>query len=248
MSLTWRSPAMLPPPVNPADVVPPADPVARLALGAAWRLRAFGHALAHGLRRVPGGRHHVAVVDRLRQALLGSDAFLAHPALSGGEDPERLAQARFRLEPLPNCESWAEVAMADVLYGGALDRGIAALARSSDAAMAEAARAAVPAEPFGLPVLRALAADPRNRQCLQILVDRWLPSACHAFGRPGTAVDADLAARGVRPAALTALGPWLERIEDELWHLGLQATDAQFMGIVAPDGWSPRRRSPKRHD
>lgn len=240
---------MLPPPVEPASVTPPSDPVARIALGGAWRLRAFAHALAHGLRRVPGGAHHLAVLARAERALHGSDAFLAHPALSGGEDPERLVQARLRPEPVPNCESWAEVAMADMLLGSALDQQVAALARSSDASLAEAARLAVPGEGFGRPVLRALAADPRNRPCLQILIDRWLAAACHVFGRPGSNHDEALSAAGVRPASATALASYLTRIENEVWGMGLEATDAQFMGIIAPGGYAPRRRSrmsPKR--
>lgn len=239
---------MLPPPVDPASVTPPEDPVARLALGGAWRLRAFAHALAHGLRRVPGGPHHLAVLARAARALEGSDAFLAHPSLSGGDDPELLVQARLRLEPVPNCESWAEVAMTDLLYGTALDQQIAALARSRDASVAEAARMAVPGESFGRPVLRGLAADPRNRQCLQILVDRWLAHACHVFGRPGSPADEALAGAGVRPSSVDALGAYLARVEDELWGMGLEATDAQFMGIAAPPGWSPRRRSRKPSD
>ena len=247
MSLTWRSPAMLPLPVDPASVTPPAEPLPRLALGAAWRLRGFAHALAHGLRRVPGGAHHLAVLARIERALLGSDAFLAHPSLPAGEEPERLVQARLRLEPLPNCESWAEIAMADVLYGSALDRQIAALSRSTEPGLAECARLAVPGESFGRPLLRVLCADPRNRPCLQILADRWLPASCHVFGRPGSAADAPLAAAGTRPAALDALRAFLARAEEELWSLGLQAPDAQFMGIIAPDDYRPRRRS-RAHD
>jgi len=239
---------MLPPPVDPASVTPPADPLPRLALGAAWRLRAFAHALAHGLRRVPGGPHHLAVMRRIERALQGSDAFLAHPSLSGGEDPERLLQARLRGEPLPNCESWAEVAMADVLYGSALDAALAGLSRSKDASIAEAAGLAAPAESFGRPVLRGLSADPRNRQCLQILVDRWLPSSCHAFGHPASAGSEEMTRAGIRPRAAEALGRHLAAAERELWDMGLEATDAQFMGVVAPDDYKPRRRSRRPDD
>ena len=240
---------MLPPPVDPAGVCFPADPIARLSLGAAWRLRAFAHALAQGLRCVPGGATHLAVAQRITAALRGSDAFVAHPALAGGDDPEILVQARLRAEPVPNCASLAEVAMADVLFGGALDQQLSALAGSTDEGLALAAHDATPAAAFGDAIIGALAADPPNRRCLQILVDRWLAHACHVFGRPGTEVDASLQARGARPAARTALSTYLQRTEGSLWRWGMQATDAQFMGIIVPDGWSPRRRpDPPRQD
>ncbi len=233
---------MLPPPVDPTGARFPAEPVPRLALGGAWRTRAFAHALAHGLRRVPGGEPQAAVAARIAAALRASDAFLAHPSLATGDDPETLVQARLRAEPLPNCESLAEVAMADVLFGSALDQQLRALAGSSDSAIAAAARAVTPAPAFGAPIIAALAHDPPNRRCLQILVDRWLGAACLVFGRPGTVADAELGQRGVRPAAREALASYLGRIEEQLWGWGLQATDAPFMGIIAPDGWAPRRR------
>lgn len=234
---------MVPPPVDPASVTPPAEPLPRLALGGAWRLRAFGHALAHGLRRVPGGEHHLAVLRRIESALRGSDAFLAHPSLSAGDDPERLVQARLRLEPLPNCESWAEVATADALMGRALDLQVAALRDSSDASLAEAARHATPAAPFGARVLTELCADARNRQCVQILVDRWLAFPAHVFGKPGTAADDALAGAGVRPRSAEALGAFVTEVESSLWDLGLEFTDPAFLGIIVPEGWAPRHRS-----
>lgn len=247
MSLTWRSPSVLPPDLDPRSVTPPASPAARLALGGAWRLRAFAHSLAHGLRRVPGGDSQRAVVARIERALAGSDALLEHPALGGDHASELLVQARLVLEPLPFAMSWAEVAMADTLYGRALDAQLAALAGSADAAIAQAARLAAPAPPFGAPVIAALARDAPNVACLSILVDRWLAHACHVFGRPGSAGDEALASAGVRPRALAALGAFLVEVENDLWGWGLEATDAQFMGIIAPEGWSPRRRTRRPH-
>ena len=75
-----------------------------------------------------------------------------------------------------------------------------------------------------------------------------LALACHVFGRPGTDADRTLASARVRPASEPALRLFLDRAEDRLWSWGLQATDAAFMGIIAPSGWEPRRRPRPRRD
>jgi 1,2-phenylacetyl-CoA epoxidase catalytic subunit len=237
---------MLPPPVDPASVARPTDAVARLALSAAWRLRALAHALAHGLRRAPSS-HHRAVCRRIDALLQASDAFLAVDALAKcGEDPDRLVLARLADEPLPQPESWAETSLADVLHGGAMASAIGALRKSSEPSLAHAAAVGL-GESFGAPVLAELAAHEPNRACLQMLVDRWATNSCVIFGRPGSAADADLVARNVkaRPSG-AALLAWLAEIEGVIGSWGSCLPDAELMGIEVEGGWTPARRLARR--
>lgn len=238
---------MIPRPVDPAEVTLPTECVARLALGASWRLRAFAHSLAHGLRRVPSSGHR-AVASRIDACLAASDRFRLVPGLAAaGGDPERLVEARLNREPIPSCASWAEVACADVLFGGALEAAIASLAGSSDDAIAAAARDDL-GLPFGEAVLDALAADPPNRACLQLLVDRWTAHAVRAFGLPGSPADAELVVRRVKTrAAGESLLSWLSAIERRMEPWQLCLPDAQFMGVEIPGNWTPSRRPKGRH-
>ena len=218
---------MLPKPIDPASVTWPADPRERLALGAAWRLRAFAHALALGLRRVPSPTH-APVARRIAACIDASDAF-AHASGAGAEP---LVQARLLREPLPACASLAEVAIADALVGSAIDAAVSALATSSDADIAAAARRDR-GEPFGEAVLDELAADPPNRACLQLLVERWMAAAIHVVGRPGA--DAELVTRGVKPLSSSDVArAWLAGVDARLARWGLKRPDAQFLGVVLP--------------
>ena len=237
---------MLPPPVDPASVTQPTDPVARLALGSAWRLRALAHGLAHGLRRVPAS-HHRRVTSRVDALLAASDAFLSVPALADcGEDADRLVRARLAEEPLPYPESFAELSLADALHGGALDRAFRALRESSDSALASAARSNL-GETFGSEVLSALAADAANQDCLQMLVDRWAADCCKVFGKPNSALDARLVASRIKTsAAAGALLAWLAETEAILKPWGLCMPDAQLMGIEVANEWTPARRPGRR--
>jgi hypothetical protein len=242
---------MIPRPPDPARVRFPVEPLPRLAFGAAWRTRALGHALAHGLRRVPGGEPQRLVLARIDRMLRLSDTFAAHPALaaSDGAHGEILVQARLRLEPLPYCESWAEVAMADAIYGRALDLAVEGLGTSADGDLARAARSAAAAAPCAPGPLDELARDAANASCLQILADRWLGAAVHVFGAPGSAGDEQATRARLRPSVDESLARYLAEIERTIWDWGLEAADAMLMGVVVPGGWAPRRlsRKPREH-
>jgi 1,2-phenylacetyl-CoA epoxidase catalytic subunit len=235
---------MLPRPVDPGSLVFPGDPVTRLAFGAAWRERALGHALGHGCRRVPGGAIQAAVLGRMAHSLAASDAFLAACEELGCRDAELLVQARLLQEPLPYVESLAEACIAELLFAGALDAGLAALAGTSHVAVAKAIRSAgSPPAPFGGEVLDALAREQVNRPCLQLLVDRWMPPAIRAFGRPGSAAETSLLDARVKlvPTATVVAG-FLGRCEERLQGLGLVVRDGPRMGVELPGAWTPGRR------
>ena len=240
--MSWRSPPMVPRPIDPASVRLPDAPHARLALGASWRLRAFAHSLAHGLRRVPSPAHaHVA--RRIASCLDASDAFRRARALAADEEEsERLVEARLVTEPLPQAASWAEVALADALFGGALEAAARDVEGSSDTDLAAAA-CIHRGEPFGESVLDELSRDEPNRACLQLLVERWMASCVHVFGRPGRPGDAEMVAARVKPRpAVDALASWLDVVERRMDAWGLRVPDAGFMGVDVPEGWAPRRR------
>jgi len=243
---------MIPRPPDPSRVRFPVEPLPRLAFGAAWRTRAFGHALAHGLRRVPGGDPQRQALARIERMVRLSDAFTNHPSLanSDGEAGEILVQARLRLEPLPNCESFAEVAVADVVYGRALDLCIEGLSRSADRDLAAAAGSgATSTTTCARELLDDLARDAANASCLQILADRWLAAGIHVFGRPGSAGDEAASRARLRPPSGDSLARYLAEVERTIWDWGLEAADAMLMGVVVPGGWTPRRRSrkPREH-
>jgi hypothetical protein len=243
--MTWRSPARVPPLVDPATVRLPPEPLARLALGGAWRTRALAHSLAHGLRRVPASAHLV-VVGRIGALLEASDVLARHPAL--GDDAERLVQSELVRERLPAAESWAEVALADVLCGGAIDAALDGLRGSKDSVLS-AAGALPRGGAFGDAALDVLGADTRNRWCLQILVDRWAASCAQVFGKPGAEGEAALVAARTKPvAAADLLRGWLSSSEERLEAWGLALPDAQYMGIDVPDHWTPSRRAASRRE
>jgi 1,2-phenylacetyl-CoA epoxidase catalytic subunit len=238
-----RSPWMLPPPLGPDRAEKPADPRLRLLLAGAWRPRAFAVSLAGALGRVGGGEPQRRLVERVGRLLEVSEAFAALARERGLEDAETLAQARLESAPLPQAASWAEAALAEATFGRALGAAFADLARSADEALASAARRGAEPELFGQETLAALAEDANNRECLQILVDRWLPAAVRAFGRPGSECEPALLGDRTKPrAAGEALAAFLNDCEARLGALGLWLPDAARMGVTAPEGWAPRRR------
>jgi 1,2-phenylacetyl-CoA epoxidase catalytic subunit len=214
----------------------PTEPHARLLLGAAWRQRALGHAMGRALRRVPGGPVAWAVVERLRHALLASDAFLEACSAHGLADAETLVQGRVEQEPLPYVSSLAEAAVADVLYARAADLALEGLAASADAAVAGAARAAgPPPAAFGPGVLAELGAHEPNRACLQILVDRWSAVSVQVLGRPGAPGDDSLLRSGIkRASSADGARRWLRETAVLLEPLGLAIADAQRLGVELP--------------
>lgn len=237
---TWRSAPRIPPLPDPAAAKFPEDPLGRLALGGAWRTRAFGHALAHGLRRAPAPAQH-AVVERIAACLRASDGFLVACRSAGLAGAEDLLAARLVREPLPLVESWAELGVADALFGEALGAAAAGLRGSSDAALAAAAQAALPPG-FGSRVLDETCNDRRNRPCVQLLVDRWMPAALEVFGRPGTPGDEQLAARGVKPVRSAELADrFLSAALPRLEAWGLEIPDPLRMGLVLPSSRATAR-------
>ena len=238
---TWRSAPRVPALVDAGAVRFPEEPLQRLAFAGAWRSRGFAHALGHGLRRAPAAAQR-EVLRRADRALSTSDAFLAACEAGGLADAPTLVEARLSLEPIPQVESWAELAVADALMAGA---GSAALGGIVDAALPELAAAArsFPVEAgFGEDVLDGLCEDTENRACIQLLVDRWMPVAIQSFGRPRTSGDARARDAAVKTAASEELlERWLRDVEPRLRACGLEVPDALMMGLDLPQGWAPTR-------
>lgn len=240
--ISRRSPWMVPRPAGPDDAAKPDEPVLKLALSAAWRPRALAASMAAALGRVPGGGPQVEVHGRIGRLLGSSEAWCAVLRSRGLAECETLVQARIAAEPVPTCASWAEVAVADATFGLALEAAYGDLAGSADAELAAAARDAGPAPAIDGSVLADLASDAKNRDCLQILVDRWLPAAVQVFGRPGNASEPPLLeSRIKRRASEKALAGFLDDLERKMQGLALWLPDAARMGVTAPQGWRPRR-------
>ncbi|MEM7246704.1 MAG: hypothetical protein AAF533_15240 [Acidobacteriota bacterium] len=241
-----RSPWVLPAPVDAASWQAPDEPLARLALGACWRLRALAHSLSHGLSRVPDLAAQRTVLQRTDALLTTSEQFRELAARHDVDDAETRVLARLVGEPLPNALSWAEVAIADRTFGHALDVTLGSLTESSDSELASAASRHVAAD-LGSTLVEELAATPSHRECLQILIDRWLPPAVHVFGRPGAPGELPLLESRIKSrSAAEGLSAFLDQLEADWLPLGLWLPDAERMGVQAHDGYKPQR--PKDSD
>lgn len=234
----WRSPERIPPLPSAEGIELPAGPGPRLATGFAWRARALANALGHGLKRCPdvGSAHGVA--RRLDAALALARAFLPACESFGVSDPEGVVAARLAAEPVPWPESWAELAIADVVMGIAGELALDAVRDSSRRELAAAAGAVEwPASAFGVDALQELAGDARNRPCLQLLVDRWVPVAAHALGRPDSTAEPELLADRIkRTPAASGLRHLRERLAESLAAMGLGLPEADRAGIRWPAG------------
>lgn len=232
-----RSPWMVPPPPGPDDGLAPEDALLRLLLSTAWRPRALAVSLAAGLGRIPDGAGQEELSHRVTRLLRSSNAASRLAVERGLEETERIVASRLAAAPLPTCASWAECLLADAIYGRALELAAAELNHSSDLAIASLTR---PGPARGGSTLAALAADAKNRECLQILVDRWMPAAVRVFGRPGAACEPELLDSRIKPRpAVEALADFLADIETRLGQLGLWVPDAARMGVSVPAGWTP---------
>ena len=236
-----RSPWMVPRPAGAEQARRPEDPVQRLLLAAAWRPRAFAVSLAAALGRIPGGALP-ALHERIGGLLQASAGFAELLRASGLDDAETQVQARLADEPLPTCASWAEVAIAEATFGRALAQAFDALRGSEhETVAAAAARAGAPCA-GAAEALDELARDAKNRECLQILVDRWMPAAVRVLGRPGRPAEPALhEARIAVDAPETALAAFLSGVEGRLHAAGLWLPDAARMGVEVPAGWTPAR-------
>lgn len=237
-----RSPWRVPPPPGPDEGPKPDDVLQRLLLAAAWRPRALAVSLAAGLGRIPDSGGQLEVHARIGR-LLETSARAAELAQDRGLDEiETCIAARLESGPLPTCASWAEIALADETFGRALERAFADLAGSTDPALATLGREAAPGPGCGKAPLAGFAEDPKNLECLQILVDRWLPAAVRVFGRPGNDNELSLLKSRIKSrSAEEALAAFLADTEARLGALGLWLPDAARMGVTVPAGWTPRR-------
>lgn len=234
----FLSPRRVPSLPDAAGFVPPAEPLARLLLGLAWRSHAFAGSLGHGLRRAPAGEPARRVARRIEAAVELSRAALAVAAgRPGGEELPSLVERRLAAEPMPWIESWAEACVADLLVGAVAAEAIDALRGSSDAGLASVAEGCDPgASAFGADGLAAMDADPGDRQCVQLLVDRWAPLALQCLGRPDSPVEPNLLEARIKTmSAAESLRRVLKSLREALEPHGLALPDAARMGLVLPD-------------
>jgi hypothetical protein len=239
-----RSPWRVPAPPGPDDGPKPDDALLRLLLSAAWRSRALAVSLAAGMGRIPDGEAQRSLHARVGCLLDSSVAAAALAAERGLEDGETCIAARLESGPLPTCASWAEAALADETFGRALEDAWRELADSADEALAALGRENGPGRGCGEAPLAALAEDAKNRDCLQILVDRWLPASVRVFGRPANGNELALLESRIKPrSSEEALAAFLADTEARLGALGLWLPDAARMGVTVPAGWTPRRGS-----
>jgi 1,2-phenylacetyl-CoA epoxidase catalytic subunit len=126
------------------------------------------------------------------------------------------------------------------VFAAALERAVASCGGSSDDRLARAASSALPfPRAFGGEVLAELAACEKNRPCLQLLVDRWVPAAAMAFGRPGSAAETALLERRVKTvSAADGLARYGRDLAASLSRLGLTLPDPQRIGIDVGGSWS----------
>lgn len=237
-----RSPWMIPRPLGPGSVTKPDEPVLRLLLAAAWRPRALALSFAAALSRVPGGGPQLGLHARIGRLLACSEGCCALARARGDSEVETRVASRLAGEPLPNCASWAEVAVAEATFGRALEEAFGRFVDSSDEAISALARDGGPGSPGEGEALAAMARDAKNLECLQILVDRWMPAAVQVFGRPGATAEPPLLKDRIKTNASTeTLSAFLDGVEQRLGALGLWLPDAARMGLTAPAGWSPHR-------
>ncbi len=236
-----RSPWRVPAPPAPDSGPKPDDPLQRLLLSAAWRPRALAVSLAAALGRVPGGDEQRRLHDRIGRLLETSEAACRLARESGLDEVETCVAARLESGPVPTAASWAEVALAEETFGSALECAFAELTSSSHEGLQALATTGGPGPGCGEAPLAALAEDENNRECLQILVDRWMPAAVRVLGRPGNGNELPLLKTRIkRRPAEKALAAFLAETEARLGARGLWLPDAPRMGVTVPAGWTPR--------
>ena len=237
-----RSPWRVPSPPGPDAGPKPDDALLRLLLSAAWRPRALAVSLAAGLGRIPDGAGQILLHERIGRLLTTSAAAARLATERGLDDVETCIAARLESGPVPTCGSWAETSLADETFGRALEAAFAGFASSSDEGLVALASEAAPGPGCGEAPLAALSEDANNRECLQILVDRWLPASVRVFGTPGGENELSLLETRIKPSsAEDALAAYLADTEARLGALGLWLPDAARMGVTVPAGWTPRR-------
>lgn len=237
-----RSPWIVPPLPKAEDVPRPTEALPRFLLAAAWRTRAHAVSLAAALGTLPGGEAQRRLLERLGALLEASESACEALRRRGFEQAEDATRILVAKHPLPTCASWAEIAVAEQTHGLALDAAGRDAIQAEEADLAETAKRFGRHGALGADWLAELAADEKNRACLQILVDRWLPSAVRVFGRPGNASEPTLLqARIWSRTSEEALAAFLADTEERMGQLGLWLPDAARMGVVAPEGWKPGR-------
>jgi len=203
----------------------------------AWRQLASMNILGHCLKYVGDLETKLRVANELDLSIR-----LFHEVAELYEDlgwQEIESAVRDRVDEVPYPGSRVEFGVAYFLTGLAEREAMEAFSEGSSADFAPIAAAYVDASTGRPEPTRFLAfcADPGNRPQAQRYVDRWLPIALLSLGRPGTAAEHELAARGLRPRTSAELQARLmERVRPFLERCGLRMPDLGEADVVLDAG------------
>ena len=122
---------------------------------------------------------------RVREAMT-----LMEERLGPGFVPGLARSAHLLADDADALEAWAQ---------GAFDRWVHVTNDECGVDVEAIAGLPSPVAPQGGETLAALAEDAKNRDCLQILVDRWMPAAVRVWGRPGSPGELPLLQGRIKP-------------------------------------------------